>query len=100
MPDQMISINPTNGQTIATYEAHDERKVENALKQSRKTFEEWRTLSFSKRAVVLKNIAKELRKEKDNLVKLATWEMGKPIQQGYYEVEKCASTLDFYAREG
>ncbi len=100
MSDKMISIDPTNGQEIATYEVHDEKKVENALKQSRKAFEEWRKLPFSKRAVVLKNIAKEIRKEKDNLVRLATLEMGKPIQQGYYEVEKCASTLEFYAREG
>ena len=100
MPDQIISINPANGQEIAAYTIHDEKKVENTLKQSCKTFENWRKLPFSRRAVVLKNIAKELRKEKDKLVKMATLEMGKPIQQGYYEVEKCASTLEFYAKEG
>ncbi len=31
---------------------------------------------------------------------LAATEMGKPIQQGYYEVEKCAATMEFYAKEG
>ena len=100
MPQQMTSIDPNNGQEIASYEVYDEKKVEKVLRQSRKTFEEWRKLSFSKRANVLKKIAKEIRKEKDNLVRLAVLEMGKPIQQGYYEVEKCASTLEFYAREG
>ncbi len=100
MPDQLISINPATGKEIASYLIHDEHYVEKALKQSVKTFEDWRRLPFSKRAVVLKNIAKELRKEKDKLVKLASLEMGKPIQQGYYEVEKCASTLEFYAKEG
>ena len=100
MSERLTSINPATGKEIASYEIYDDKKVENALKQARKTFEEWRQLPFAKRAVVLKNIAKEIRKEKDNLVKLAVKEMGKPIQQGYYEVEKCAATLDFYAKNG
>jgi succinate-semialdehyde dehydrogenase / glutarate-semialdehyde dehydrogenase len=100
MTEQLVSINPATGAQIATYEVYGEQKVEKALNQSVKTFEEWRKLPFSKRAVLLKNIAKELRKEKDKLVKLAASEMGKPKQQGYYEVEKCAKTLEFYAREG
>jgi len=100
MSDVFRSVNPATGKEIATYEIYDEKKVELAINQSRKTFEEWRQLPFSKRAVVLKNIAKEIRREKDRLVKLAVTEMGKPIQQGYYEVEKCAATLDFYAANG
>ena len=100
MPDRITSINPATGKEIASYEIFDEKKVERALNQSRKTFEDWRQLPFSKRAVILKNIAKEIRREKDKLVKLAVSEMGKPVQQGYYEVEKCASTLKFYAANG
>jgi len=100
MPDRITSINPATGKEIASYEIFDEKKVERALNQSRKTFEDWRQLPFSKRAVILKNIAKEIRWEKDKLVKLAVSEMGKPVQQGYYEVEKCASTLEFYAANG
>ena len=100
MSDRFTSIDPATGKEIASYEVYDEKRVERALVQSRKAFEEWRQLSFSKRAVVLKNIAKEIRREKDRLVKLAVMEMGKPIQQGYYEVEKCAATLEFYATNG
>ncbi|MES2704778.1 MAG: NAD-dependent succinate-semialdehyde dehydrogenase [Bacteroidota bacterium] len=100
MQDFLSSINPATGQQIKKYPVDDQAKVEKALKQAVKTFEEWRKLPFSKRAVVLRNIAKEIRKEKNNLVKLAALEMGKPLQQGHYEVEKCAKTLEFYAREG
>jgi len=100
MVEKLISIDPAIGKKIAAYDVYDEKKVENALKMSKKTFEDWRMLSFGKRAVVLKNIAKQIRREKDELVRLAAREMGKPIQQGYYEVEKCAATLEFYAREG
>ncbi len=100
MPKQLTSVNPATGKKIASYDIYDDGKVENAMKLSVKTFEEWRTQSYSKRAEVLKNIAKEIRKNKDELVKLAAMEMGKPVKQGHYEVEKCASTLEFYADNG
>lgn len=100
MNDILVSINPATGKEIATYKIHTEKQVETVLKQASKTFEDWRTLPFPQRAIVLKNIAKEIRKEKDNLVRLCTLEMGKPLSQGYYEVEKCAKTLEFYAKEG
>jgi len=100
MPDMITTINPTDGQEIASYEVYDENKVDKALKQAMKTFEEWRRQPFSKRSTVLKNIAKELRKEKEKLATIATLEMGKPIQQSRDEVEKCAKALEFYAKEG
>jgi succinate-semialdehyde dehydrogenase/glutarate-semialdehyde dehydrogenase len=100
MPEQLRSINPATGQEIAAYDIYDEKKVGQALEQAQRTFEGWRILPFSKRAGVLNKIAKELRKEKERLATLATLEMGKPIQQSRDEVEKCAKTLEFYAKEG
>ncbi len=100
MTDKLISIDPATGKEIRSYKVHTEQQVERALQTASKTFDDWRKWPFAKRAAVLKNIAKEIRKEKDNLVKLAAKEMGKPMAQGHYEVEKCATTLEFYAREG
>jgi succinate-semialdehyde dehydrogenase/glutarate-semialdehyde dehydrogenase len=100
MPEQLISIDPATGIQIAEYDIYDEKKVENTLKQAHKFFGEWSHLPLSGRGVVLKNIAKELRKDKERLARLATQEMGKPIQQSRDEVEKCAKTLEYYANEG
>lgn len=100
MNELLTSINPATGTQIATYNVHNEQQVELVMQESVKTFNEWRLLPFSRRAAVLKKIAKEIRKEKDNLVTLAAMEMGKPFSQGHYEVEKCAATLEFYAKEG
>jgi len=44
MSDVFRSVNPATGKEIATYEIYDEKKVELAINQSRKTFEEWRQL--------------------------------------------------------
>jgi len=100
MAEHITTINPATGQEIATYEVYDQKKVEQILKAAVKTHEEWRREPYTKRALVLKNIAKELRNQKEHLAKLATEEMGKPIQQGRDEVEKCAGALEYYAKEG
>jgi succinate-semialdehyde dehydrogenase/glutarate-semialdehyde dehydrogenase len=99
MPDQLVSINPATGKQIATYDITDERKLDNALKQAVKCAESWGALPYAARGVVMKKIAAELRKDKEKLAILATSEMGKPIQQSRDEVEKCAKTLEYYAKE-
>lgn len=100
MSSEIVSIDPLNGKEIASYTIYNERKVNDILAQSLKAFEGWRKMPPGKRGVELKNIARELRKDKERLACLATKEMGKPIQQSRDEVEKCARTLEFYAKEG
>ena len=100
MSNLLTTINPANGQEIASYPAYDEKKIENVITQAEKTFEEWRKTTLPERALVLVNIAIELRRQKEQLAKLATQEMGKPIQQSRDEIEKCAKTLEFYAANG
>lgn len=100
MPEHLYSVDPATDEVIAAYEIDDENRVEDALKRSVNTYHLWRKLSFEERSKMLKKIAVELRKESENMARLATAEMGKPIQQSRDEVEKCAKTLEFYADEG
>ena len=100
MAQTFSSVNPATGKEIATYVADDSAKVEKALKQAQKAFEGWRQLSHKERGKTLKAIAARLRKDQQKLAELATAEMGKPIQQSLDEVEKCAKTFEFYAKEG
>lgn len=100
MAGTITSVDPATGAVIASYNTDNAGKVNKALKQAQKTFEEWRGYSLKERGAVLKQIAAELRKQKQKLAELATREMGKPIQQSLDEVEKCARTFDFYAKQG
>lgn len=100
MSEVLTSIDPATGLVLGTYDIYDEKKVANALKQAQNAFESWKELSFKERGGVMKNIAAQLRKDKQKLALLATKEMGKPIEQSLNEVEKCAFTLEFYAKEG
>lgn len=100
MTKKIQSINPATGAVLKEYDAYTESQVQKAVKQAGKAFEGWRKTSFKERAVVLRAIARELRANLESLAALATREMGKPIAQSRAEVEKCAMTFDFYARNG
>ena len=100
MADKLVSVDPSNGKKIASYTVHNDKQVDAALQTAATAFEAWKRLSYEKRGKVLKNIAKQLRKEKEQLAVLCTREMGKPLQQGREEVEKCATTLEYYADNG
>lgn len=100
MSDTIKSVNPLNGEVIATYKVDDEKKVERNVKAAAKSFESWRQTSFKERAAVLRRIAKAIRSNKKMLAELATKEMGKPIAQSTAEVQKCAMNMEFYAKNG
>jgi succinate-semialdehyde dehydrogenase/glutarate-semialdehyde dehydrogenase len=91
------SINPTTEDLIASYQEHSASEIESALKQSHKIFEHWRSLSFQARGACFKTLAEKLRESKARLAELMALEMGKPITQGTMEIEKCATTCDYFA---
>lgn len=94
------SINPTTNKLLKEYSVTSTAQAEKAAEKAHQAYEKWRRQSFKERAVVLKKIAQQLRKDKNKLATLATQEMGKPIAQSRAEVEKCAMTMEFYAQHG
>lgn len=100
MNGMLTSVDPATGKIIATYKIDDEKKIERSLRSADKAFKQWSGQTFKQRAAVLKKIAVELKKDKHKLAELATREMGKPITQSILEVEKCAMSLEYYAKHG
>ncbi len=99
MNDFLFSIDPSTGKEIARFPITTNEEVERILNQSTASFTNWSKKSFSERGEHIRNIAALLRIEKENLARLAASEMGKPVWQGREEVEKCATTLEFYAEQ-
>lgn len=93
-------INPSNGQKIADYQEHSNEQVEAIISSCYASFIEWRAYSLERRAQVILSLGRALRSEKDNLASQMTLEMGKPINQSYREIEKCAATCDYMAEHG
>jgi acyl-CoA reductase-like NAD-dependent aldehyde dehydrogenase len=91
------TVNPANGEKLATYKLFSEEQALNAAKNASKAFEKWRRLTAAERAEHIRKLASALRLKRNEYARLMTLEMGKPIAQSESEVEKCAWTAEVYA---
>lgn len=94
------SINPTTGEMVKRYPYQNEAEVESTLQRSRRGFEVWSRTLAADRVAVIRRVSAILRRDIDQIAKMATVEMGKPVQQARGEVEKCAVMCDWYAEHG
>lgn len=74
-----------------------EKSLQNKLQSSQKTFQEWKKIPFEERQKNFSTLSKILKERKQELAKIITTEMHKPISQSIAEIEKCALLCDFYA---
>ena len=93
----IASVNPFSGETLRTFEADDDARIEEKLSAARKTFDRWRREPVAARADVLRAAARILDDERETFAALATREMGKTIRAARDEVAKCALTCRYYA---
>ncbi len=91
------SINPANDEVIKTYEEMNAGEVNSIIDSADSAFKEWRKTGFPDRSEKMKNAAAILREKKEELARVMTLEMGKPIKQARSEVEKCAWVCDYYS---
>jgi succinate-semialdehyde dehydrogenase/glutarate-semialdehyde dehydrogenase len=95
------SINPYNGELLATFEEQSDQEVELILARAEDCFARvWRRAAYAERAAVLRRAAERLRADQEKFARLATLEMGKLLEEGRGEVIICADILDYYAENG
>jgi succinate-semialdehyde dehydrogenase/glutarate-semialdehyde dehydrogenase len=93
----IASINPTNGETLKTFDALDSRQIEDRLAKADGAFQTYRRTSFAQRANWLNEAANLLEQEKAQLARIMTLEMGKLLRAAEEEIIKCAKGCRFYA---
>lgn len=96
----MVSINPATGQRLHIHGLHTSLQIAATLKRAHAAFLGWREAAPALRARHLRNLARALRAQRDDLADLITAEVGKPITQARAEIEKCAMVCDYYAKHG
>jgi acyl-CoA reductase-like NAD-dependent aldehyde dehydrogenase len=96
---ELETINPATEEIIQEYKIMTKEQINDKVKEARNAFQDWKK-DASKRTDLLRDFAQELRKNKENLAKTATNEMGKAIKEARSEVEKCAWVMEYYADNG
>src|SRR5438128_3990427 len=95
---QIEAVNPAAGEVIASFDAFGADEVEMALADAHDAFAEWRDRPITERAVPMRALASLLRERADRYARLATLEMGKPINEAKAEIEKCAFGAEHFAQ--
>jgi len=89
------SHSPVDGALIATVQTADEVSFKKVVNQANKAFQEWRYVPAPRRGEVVRQIGEALRKHKEPLGKLVSYEMGKSYQEGLGEVQEMIDICDF-----
>ncbi|HEX7374263.1 MAG TPA: aldehyde dehydrogenase family protein [Steroidobacteraceae bacterium] len=89
------SINPSNGQVIASVLATTAAQYEKVLASSAAVAREWRKVPAPKRGEAVRLMADELRRHKKALGSLVSLEMGKILAEGEGEVQEMIDIADF-----
>ena len=95
--EKLETINPATNQPGRSYEQHSVNEACTAAAAAHEAFKSWRRTSFAQRSAIMHKAAKILRARQDELARLMTEEMGKTLDDGRAEVEKCAFNCDWFA---
>ena len=93
----IATVNPANGETLKTYEAMGAEEIERRLRLAEATFRTYRTTTFAERARLLHRAADLLGEDQQEIARVMTLEMGKPVKQARAEAAKCAKAMHWYA---
>jgi aldehyde dehydrogenase (NAD+) len=91
----MQSISPVDGKLIAEVSRCTEADYEQVISTASKAFAAWRLWPSPRRGEVVRQVGEALRKNKESLGRLVSYEMGKSLQEGYGEVQEMIDICDF-----
>ncbi|MBD0295288.1 MAG: aldehyde dehydrogenase family protein [Flavisolibacter sp.] len=92
---KIISYSPVDGKEIASVYTCDAFAYERVLETAGAAFLQWRMMPSPKRGEIIRQVGDALRKYKEPLGKLVSYEMGKSLQEGYGEVQEMIDIADF-----
>lgn len=89
------SYSPVDGKEIAQVTLAEEDAYEKVIHAAQDAFASWRLKPAPQRGEIVRQIGDELRKHKDDLGALVSYEMGKSLQEGLGEVQEMIDICDF-----
>lgn len=93
--DVKKSYSPTDGAEIAGIQQATKDEYDQVIQTAKQAFKHWRMVPAPVRGELVRQIGLELRKYKEPLGKLVSYEMGKIYQEGLGEVQEMIDICDF-----
>jgi aldehyde dehydrogenase (NAD+) len=89
------SVSPVDGKVIASTHYATADDYDKVVSTAEAAFTSWSKMPAPKRGEIVRLIGEELRKHKDDLGRLVSYEMGKSLQEGWGEVQEMIDICDF-----
>ena len=89
------SISPVDGQHIASVGQTTPEGFDEVVDRAASAFADWRRVPAPQRGEIVRQFGEELRKHKQDLGTLVSYEMGKSLQEGLGEVQEMIDVCDF-----
>ena len=93
--EKIDSYSPVDGKLIGSVTTADKESYDAVIKKGEEAFLQWRLVPAPKRGEIVRQVGEALRKYKEPLGKLVSYEMGKSLQEGYGEVQEMIDICDF-----
>ncbi|MCW3465390.1 L-piperidine-6-carboxylate dehydrogenase [Chitinophaga nivalis] len=91
----IISVSPVDNKKIAAVKSATREDYDQVVAVAQEAFKEWRQWPAPRRGEIVRQVGDALRKYKNQLGKLVSYEMGKSLQEGYGEVQEMIDICDF-----
>ncbi|KXK37306.1 MAG: aldehyde dehydrogenase family protein [Saprospiraceae bacterium] len=89
------SYSPVDGKLIGSVSETTREGYETVIAKAQEAFKTWRLIPAPKRGEIVRQYGEELRKYKEPLGQLVSYEMGKSLQEGMGEVQEMIDICDF-----
>ena len=89
------SFSPVDGKLIGNVITSDETSFKKVIEVAQEGFIKWRQIPAPQRGEIVRQVGEVLRKYKEPLGKLVSYEMGKSLQEGLGEVQEMIDICDF-----
>ena len=89
------SYSPVDGQLIGKVSTTTKDEYEKVMKAAQDAYVTWRSMPAPQRGEIVRQYGEALRKHKDALGRLVSYEMGKSLQEGWGEVQEMIDICDF-----
>lgn len=93
--DILESYSPVDGQLIGKVKTTTKEDYEKVMQKAEAAFKTFRLMPAPQRGEIVRQFGEKLRKNKEALGKLVSYEMGKSLQEGYGEVQEMIDICDF-----
>lgn len=93
--EEISSFSPVDGQLIAKVSTTSKDDYEKVMRSATSAFKDWRLKPAPQRGEIVRQFGEELRRLKEPLGKLVSYEMGKSYQEGLGEVQEMIDICDF-----